>query len=108
LTTDSIIIILYFFGGVSISEFLYFFNKTSNIDLSLLFHYQFPTLCNRRYILAPSKYFFQNAGSTNGAVQWTIFAPIGATRPYPSDGAVENFFETHQFGPEVKDKKSKA
>jgi len=25
-------------------KFIYFFNKTSNIDLSLLFHYRFPTL----------------------------------------------------------------
>jgi len=41
------IIILYFFGRVSISKFIYFFNRISNIDLSLLFHYQFSTLLAR-------------------------------------------------------------
>jgi len=42
--TVNIIIIFYFYGGVSISKFHSFFYKISNIDIPLLFHYRFPTL----------------------------------------------------------------
>jgi len=88
--TDSIIIILYFFAGVSISKFFFFFNKISNIDLPLLFHYRFPTLGLVLFALVsrldPKRCFYFIAVSRTLLIKliskpvWTHFCSLGGQK----------------------------